>query len=221
MCAGKAGNGHDIIFESPEAGNQDWEFLLFQPSSQHTAALCLQRSDTLPSQCSAGNSGSSRDVSMNGGITEDAESSCDYGDSVSASHSSGEAVESHSRASDDETLNGARSSGGFAEACSNTAEGDAVPALHSQAHPSMLQEDPLSKYRHTASGNGAATGRRIESRTSSVSNGSGQSSTGSSSTTGRQRRGLSSKLIAWRVVPLVSESLVRTEDMKMLGMTAV
>jgi len=217
VCAGKAGNGHDIIFESPEAEVQGWEFLLFQPSSQHTAALCLQRSDTLPSQSSTENSSSSRDVSMYGSITEDAESSCDYGGSMSGSHSSGEAVESHSRASDGETLNGFRNSGEFTEACSNTS-GDAVPALHSQVHPSVCQEDPPSKHWHTENGTGVAREHTIESRTSGVSCGNGQSSTGSVST-GPQRRGLSSKLIAWRVVPLMSESLVRTEDMKMLGMT--
>ena len=36
---------------------------------------------------------------------------------------------------------------------------------------------------------------------------------------GREQRQLASRLLAWRVVPLVSETSIRTEDMNVLGMT--
>ncbi len=41
-----------------------------------------------------------------------------------------------------------------------------------------------------------------------------------SSLRGRESRNLAGRLIAWRVVPLVSESMIRTENMDVLGMTA-
>ena len=40
------------------------------------------------------------------------------------------------------------------------------------------------------------------------------------SNSGLESRVLTSRLIAWRVVPLVSENLIRTVDMDVLGMTA-
>jgi hypothetical protein len=48
-CAGPApGNSgqHSIQFASPEDKPGAWDFLLFHPSPQHTAALCVERHDT-------------------------------------------------------------------------------------------------------------------------------------------------------------------------------
>ena len=42
--------GYDIIFAAPENEPDKWDFLLFSPSTLHTAALCIQR-------CGLGGSG--------------------------------------------------------------------------------------------------------------------------------------------------------------------
>ena len=86
MRAGEPGCPQEVSFASPEWDSQDWEFLLFQPSPQHTAALCLQRSELHPKSAETEDDISTRSADdRNRSLCEDIEGSCDSDDSVNGS----------------------------------------------------------------------------------------------------------------------------------------
>ena len=160
--------------------------MLFQPSQQHTAALCLQRS-----AAGLGSLGSSNGaVSERRSHWEEVEGSCDYGDTVDNSTSP--------------------------EAFSSAANGSGM--AESQANGSLSVETSMSEGWQPANRSQAGSNQTLESSASSASNGAGVESSIDSGF-GSQTRGLASRLLAWRVVPLVSESMIRTQDVEVLGVT--
>ena len=48
---------HEIVFAAPESEEDMWKFLLFSPSPQHTAALCVQREPAMASSSISSSSG--------------------------------------------------------------------------------------------------------------------------------------------------------------------
>ena len=201
-CAGSSSQPRNIAFESPEvADDQEWDFLLFQPSAQHTAALCLQRSSEPAPALSDTRFDSSSAHSLDsshGSLSRYAESSCDQSDLSDESQTCMEASSASSTAS--------RSGGMLA-----TATQEPPPAESQASAPSERWH----------SGNRSS----LDSQDYAEVESSGMPGFRSpmeidSSLRGRESRNLAGRLIAWRVVPLVSESMIRTENMDVLGMTA-
>ena len=198
MCAGKADDVQEIVFQSPEAEGREWEFLLFQPSAQHTAALCLQCSEIVPPALPDReiDSSTSSLSSRNGILSENAADSCNQ------SEMSGDLPTCMEASS----------------ASSNATWGDNMLAMATQEQ--FPAESQTSGGWHPGSGS-SPDGEVL----SEVGSTSGMPSVSSQTDTedtyrGGESRELASRLTVWRVVPLVSESLIRTEDMDVLGMTA-
>ena len=142
-------------------------------------------------------SSSSSDSCHNGSPSSNTESSCDCGDSSEASGSIVEAVSEPSSAS-----------------C-----GERVPTAHMHGHlPPISQGSAPSEGLQSAYESRTNNESHLESRDSNKPDASGESTRDSKMSS--QTGGLASRLIAWRVVPLVSESLIRTEDISVLGVTA-
>ncbi len=192
---GWPGDRPSISFQSPEAGAEDWEFMLFQPSAQHTAALCLQR----PSEALA------REPSMR--------SSSASLDSSSSSQAQG--------------VSGVQGFGHDLEASRDTMEVSSGANLSSSDSPASaqageftgLQGALLSGGSQTVRGSGADTGESVGSRNSDILDAASCGSVDSAMSI-YDSQSLDRRLVSWRVVPLVSESLIRTEDITILGVTA-
>ena len=187
---GWPGDRPSIGFQSPEAGAEEWEFLLFQPGAQHTAALCLQRpSEALarePSMRSSSSSSSeAQELSSAQGVANDTET---YRDTMDAS----------SRARLDSTDSPASAQGGNLTGSQGILASGGSQAMHSS---------------------GADTGESVGSRDSDELDAASFGSVDSAMSV-RDSRSLDRRLISRRVVPLVSESLIRTEDITLLGVTA-
>ncbi|CAK0738564.1 hypothetical protein CVIRNUC_001061 [Coccomyxa viridis] len=190
-----AGDRPSISFQSPEVGAEDWEFMLFQPSAQHTAALCLQR----PSEALA------REPSMR--------SSSASLDSSSSSEAQG--------------VSGVQGFGHDLEASRDTMEVSHGAHLSSSDSPASaqagestgLQGALLSGGSQTVRGSGADTGESVGSRNSDILDAASCGSVDSAMSI-YDSQSLDRRLVSWRVVPLVSESLIRTEDITILGVTA-
>ena len=177
-----------IVFECSEADAEEWDFLLFQPSQQHTAALCLQRSAA--GQPVLGSSGSSNGAASERKHCQEVESSCDYGDTADNLKSP--------------------------EASSSAANGSVM--ADSQANGSLSTKSSMSEGWQPANRSKAGSNQTQKSSASSALSGAGVENSIDSGI-GLQTRGLASRLVAWRVVPLVSESMIRTQDLEVLGMT--
>ena len=189
------GGRPSIGFQSLEAGAEDWEFLLFQPSAQHTAALCLQRlSEALAREPSMRSSNASLDSSG----SSEAQGLSGIQGFEHNSEASQEAVEASSEAS--------------------LASSDS-PASAQRGEPTGLQETLSSGGSHAMHDSGADTGESVGSRDPDVSDAASCGSVESAMLI-HDSRSLDRRLISRRVVPLVSESLIRTEDITVLGVTA-
>ena len=185
---GWPGDRPSIGFQSPEAGAEDCEFLLFQPGAQHTAALCLQR----PSEALA------REPSM-------------HSSSSSASLDSSSSIEA-------QELSSAQGLANDSEAYRDTMDASSRARLDSTDSPASAQGDDStgSQGMHRS---GADTGESVGSRDSDELDAASFGSV-DSAISFRDSRSLDRRLISRRVVPLVSESLIRTEDITLLGVTA-
>lgn len=200
MCAGKAGAPHKIEFESPEAEGQEWEFLLFQPSAQHTAALCLQSSEIVPAS-----------------LPDRETDSSSYSLSSSNRTLSGHAEDSSDRSETSDDLQTCTE----ASLASSTAScGEGLLAIATQKQRSA-ESQGSAFFGGWHSGTGSSPDGKVpaEIGSSAMHSLDGQMDTGESYR-GMESKELASRLIAWRVVPLVSESLIETEEMHVLGMTA-
>ena len=192
---GWSGGRPSIGFQSPEAGAEDWEFLLFQPSTQHTAALCLQRPSEALARESSMRSGS---ASLDSSANSEAQGLSGVQGSASDSEASQEATEASSRARYDS---------------SNS------PASAQAGESTGLQGDHLSGGSQAMRGSEADTGESVGSRIPDVSDAASCGSVDSAMSI-YDSRSLDRRLISRRVVPLVSESLIRTEDITIMGVTA-
>lgn len=178
--------------------DQEWDFLLFQPSAQHTAALCLQRRSE-PSLSDTESHSSHYSVgSKNMSLSEHADSSCDQSELSYDSQACTEASPASSAASNRVDM-----------LAMDTRE---LPSAESQGSSS-------SGSCHHENGSSLDGGECAEVGSFSMP-GLDNRMDVDESVGGRERRRLASRLVAWRVVPLVSESVIRTEDMDVLGMTA-
>ena len=179
--------------------NQEWDFLLFQPSTQHTAALCLQRSQPAPSLSDTRSDSSSLDSldSRNGSLSQLAQDSCGQSEMSNDSQTCTEASSASITASTGDDMLDTVARKPSAEMQGSTLSGSLLSGDRSSLDSLEFAEV-------------GSSGMPCLDSQMDVDDLVGQT----------ERRQLASKLIAWRVVPLVSESLIKTEDMHVLGMTA-
>ena len=168
--------------------------MLFQPSAQHTAALCLQRpSEDLTQEPSMRSSSSSSSSSS------------------SASLDSSSSEEAHDLSSVHRIADDSKASQEAMEASSGASlSGNDLPAS---------AEESVSTGSQEMHGCGADPGESTGSRDLDVSDAASIGSV-DSTMSDCDSRSLDRRLVSWRVVPLVSERLIRTEDITILGVTA-
>ena len=178
--------------------DQEWDFLLFQPSALHIAALCLQRSEPAPSLSNTQSDSSSNHSlgSSAGSLSEYAEDSCDQ-----------------SQLPDD------LQTGMHSSASSTASNGDVMLTAATQEPPFAESQGSASSGSQQCVNGSSPDSQDIADVGSSGMPVCDDQMLIDDSLGGREQRQLASRLLAWRVVPLVSETSIRTEDMNVLGMT--